>query len=53
VVKLVASLFPRRGNAQNDLREAHAIKGESALAIVHYRRSLTSDPGVRMPLDRL
>lgn len=45
IMKLVATLFPRSGNAQDSLGEAHAINGENALAVVHYRRSLALDPG--------
>lgn len=45
IMKLVAALFPRSGNAQDSLGEAHAINGERALAIAHYRRSLALDPG--------
>ncbi|QWP75785.1 serine hydrolase [Lysobacter sp. K5869] len=45
IMKLVAALFPRSGNAQDSLGEAHALNGENALAIAHYRRALALDPG--------
>ena len=44
VLKLVASLFPRSGNAYDSLAEAYVANGDKALAIQNYRKSLELDP---------
>jgi CubicO group peptidase (beta-lactamase class C family) len=56
VLKLVAGLFPRSGNAEDSLAEAYAVNGDRIQAIAHYRRALELDPADdngRRRLERL
>lgn len=53
VLALTAELFPGSGNAQDSLAEAYAVNGDTAAAIVHYRRSLALDPGNTNAVNRL
>lgn len=44
VLKLTADLYPASGNAFDSLGEAYAGNGDTASAIVAYRKALTLDP---------
>ncbi|QSQ15114.1 serine hydrolase domain-containing protein [Myxococcus landrumensis] len=45
IFKLNVEMFPRDGNVHDSLGEAYLARGDKALAIESYRRSLEFDPG--------
>ena len=45
VFALNVRAFPRSANVYDSLGEAELARGDTALAIVHYRKSLELDPG--------
>jgi CubicO group peptidase (beta-lactamase class C family) len=53
VLKLTADLYPTSGNAFDSLGEAYAANGDTASAIVAYRRSLALDPANKNAADWL
>ena len=51
--KLNVSLYPKSFNAYNSLAESYLVKGDKALAVTNYEKSLELNPGNQKAKDQL